>query len=226
MRTIFLAFLLLAASPAAIEAQTVRAERGDVYYHPARGAPRRLTTGGRDSQPSLSPDKRTVVFVRATPGRIVETSPNEEEATELWIIRIDGAGARMLLRGRSGRTPQTTLAGFKAPQFSPDGHKVYFLSDAWVTSAAVHMVDVQTGRESYVCPGNSLEVVPRGEYAGHLLVGKHKYFLAGGSYDWLWLVTPQGREVGPVSDETGYGLQMFRETYMKEQRRPTPRTNR
>lgn len=226
MRAAFLALLLLAASDAAVEAQTVRAERGDLYYHPERSAPRRLTTGGRDSQPSLSPDRRTVVFVRATPGRMVEGPSGPVQATEVWTIRVDGTGARMLLRGRAGRTPQTMLADFGTPQFSPDGRKVYFLSSAWVTSSAVHVIDLRTGRETYVCPGKSLEVVPRGEYAGHLIVQQHRYFIAGPSYDWYWLVTPQGREVGPVSDEDGHGLEQFREVYVREQTRPTRRPDR
>lgn len=216
MRTVIFAILLVAASTVASAAQSVRAEGGNIVYHPVRGAPRRLTTGGRDSQPSLSPDKRTVVFVRATPGRVFDTATGHEQATELWTVRTDGTGARMLLRGRDGRTPQTTLASFQAPQFSPDGRKIYFLSTAWVVSAAVHVVDVQTGRESYVCPGNSLEVVPRGRYAGHLIVAQHRYFVGGGSYDWFWLMTPQGREVGPVSDDTGVWLEQFRETYVRQ----------
>src|SRR5215216_1136524 len=119
MRAAIVALLLAVASEVPAVAQSVRAERGNIVFRPTRGGPRRLTTGGRDSQPSLSPDKRTVVFVRATPGRMVEAASGPEEATELWTVRTDGTGARMLLRGRAGATPQTTLAVFEAPQFSP-----------------------------------------------------------------------------------------------------------
>jgi hypothetical protein len=44
-------------------------------------------------------------------------------------------------------------------------------------------------------------VLQNGRYAGHLLVSQHRYFLAGGSYDWLLLLTPDGKEAGPVVDE-------------------------
>jgi len=40
--------------------------------------------------------------------------------------------------------------------------------------------------------------VPKGKYAGDLIVSKHRYRLAGGSYDWFWLVSPKGMELGPV----------------------------
>jgi len=214
MRISLFAFLLSISCVFPSVAQSVRIERGNVVYVAAGGAPRRLTSMGLDSFAVLSPDGGTVAFVRRTPGVEVDAASGPAEATELWIVRTDGTGARRLVRGWGAEDMERMLAGFTHPAFSPDGGRVYFLSSAWVTSGAVHVVDLATGAERYVCPGNSLEVVPRGEYAGHLVVSQHRYFVGGsGSYDWLWLVTPDGRDVGPIGEEGN--LEQFRETYAR-----------
>ena len=67
-----------------------------------------------------------------------------------------------------------------------------------MTSGAVHVVEVATRRTRFVAAGNSLEVVPSGHYAGCLLVSQHRYWMAGGSYDWTWLLSARGSERGPV----------------------------
>jgi len=72
-----------------------------------------------------------------------------------------------------------------------------------VTSKAVHAVDVASGKEWYVAPGNTLEVIPRGQFAGCLLVAQHRYRQdQSGSYDWIWILAPDGREVGRVADDS------------------------
>lgn len=62
-----------------------------------------------------------------------------------------------------------------------------------------------------MCAGNELEVVPGGEFAGCLLATQHRYFLGGGSYDWYYLLRPNGKEVGVVGDDT----EIFHATYVK-----------
>lgn len=162
----------------------------------------------------LSPDGKQRAFVRSTPDILVETAMDQEEATEIWTARPDGGDARLRLRGHFGSAPQNTLAGFSDLQFSPDGRQLFFLSAAWVTSRAIHVLDLGTGTEKYVCPGNSLEVIQRGEYAGHLMVSQHRYLLGGGSYDWLWLLTPEGKEIGPISmDGDDEATHNFKEIY-------------
>jgi len=59
------------------------------------------------------------------------------------------------------------------------------------------------------------QVILGGEYAGCLLVNRHRYFLGGGSYDWVWLLTADGKEIGPVSDGSEEGVKMFKEMYVK-----------
>ena len=210
-----LLLLALLSFPAGLPAQSVTVREGNLFYRASAGAPpRQLTSSGLDDHPRLSPDGRTIAFVRGTPRDTVETALGWEEATSLWIVRTDGGGARMLVRGRSAGSPERTLASLDEPWFSPDGRRIYFLSTAWVTSAAVHVVELPSGTERFLIPGNSLEVVPAGRYAGHLLVAQHRYFLAGGSYDWVWLFTPDGREVGPVA-ESEEQLREFRSTYVE-----------
>jgi hypothetical protein len=218
MRTpILAALLLLSFASAAAAAQRVAVTRGDVWFEPGHGrAARRLTTDGRTWQAALSPDGRLVAYVRATPGVRVETGSSDEQATELWTVATDGTRRTMRLRGHGARSMANVVAAMQDPQFSPGGRRIYFASAAWAVSAAVHVYDLDAGRESFVAPGWLAEVVQKGRYAGNLLVGQHRYFLAGGSFDWLYLMSPAGREIGPVQgDAVPYDstLSDFRETY-------------
>lgn len=211
----FLALAALFLSPANVLAQSVSARDGNLFYREsADAAARQVTSTGVDRDPVLSPDGRTVAFIRGTPADSVDTVLGREEATALWTIGVDGSGARVLVRGRSSETPGEVLALLQSPVFSPDGSRVYFLSAAWATSGAVHAVDVSTGAERFIAPGNSLEVIPSGDYAGFLLVSQHRYFLAGGSYDWYWLVSPEGREIDPVGEDEA-ALEEFRAMYVE-----------
>ncbi|MBP8924471.1 MAG: PD40 domain-containing protein [Pseudomonadales bacterium] len=177
----------------------------------------RVWAGSEGVDRSVSSDGQLVTFVKQTPDDRVETAAGDVEATEIWTSRADGSEPRMWLHGHSGSTPESTLAGFRSPQFSPDGKQLYFLSMAWATSGAVHSIDLQSGRLRFVCPGNSLEIIQEGEYKGNLMVEQHRYFMAGGAYDWLWLIQPDGQTVGAIApdDEARSELEKaFRELYV------------
>ncbi len=65
--------------------------------------------------PVLSPDGAWVVYVVAR-----ETPRHDKLASELWLVRYDGAGRVRLTRGEAHDTH---------PRFSPDGRWIAFLSD-------------------------------------------------------------------------------------------------
>ncbi|WP_148289676.1 hypothetical protein [Ideonella sp. B508-1] len=169
---------------------------------------------GVSVQKVYAPDHRSFAFIRHTPEVLIDTGIGELEAAEIWTSRSDGSDAKLLLRGRPGKTPQETLAELSEIQFSPDGRQLFFLSAAWTTSGAVHVVQVDSGEEHFVCPGNSLEVIQRGKYAGYLMVRQHRYAMGGGSYDWLWLLTPEGKDVAPISMDDDAATEMFRKMYV------------
>lgn len=200
------AILALSLSSSTSKAQSVFAKDGNVFLKNRSGQTKQLTTLGRDYQPSLSPDRKRIAFIRRTPGKTVQTPLGETEATELWLADSEGEHHELLVSGKEGDNPKTVMADFSSPQFSPDGRKIYFMSAGWVTSGAVHVVEIQSKRESFVSPGNTLEVIQKGKYRGYLIVQQHKYFVGAkvGSYDDYWLLTPTGTEIRHIGGERSY----------------------
>lgn len=184
-----------------VSAQKAAVENGAIVFTTPDGAKRRLTSGPHDSEPALAPDGKSIAFLRTLPGKTIAAGSGEVPARELWLVSVDGtAKPRRLVEPRDDAKVERLLAGLQNPQFSPDGREIFFESAAWATSGAIHAVEVRTGRERFVVAGQSFAVVPRGEYAGCLIAMQHRYFLSGGSFDWYWLLRPDGREVGPIGE--------------------------
>ena len=80
-------------------------------------------------------------------------------------------------------------------QFSPDSKTLYFATSAWATSGAIHAIDVNGKNLRFITAGNEYHVVTHGKYRGDLIVNQHRYHDQGGSYDWDWLFTPQGKQI-------------------------------
>jgi hypothetical protein len=200
-KTIF-AVLCLAFAASAF-AQSVSVTDGNIQFTDKSGKTTALTSSGRDSDPVLAPDGKWVVFVRKIDGPKIATATDEVDPTELWQVRVDGKEPTMLLRcGDVKDDKDHPLAAFQSLQFSTNGKLVYFSSPQWATSGAIHVVDTTNRKQHYLFPGNEVRVVTGGEYKDCLLVQQHRYFIGGGSYDWFWLFRPDGKEVGPVGEDT------------------------
>lgn len=175
---------------------------GNIYLRDDAGQERQLTSSGRDSNPVLAPDGKWVAFVRALPDKKIESGAGAHDAAELWQVRSDGKEPLMLVRTRGADKMENVIAGFQDVQFSSDGRLVYFVTPAWATSGAVHVVDTTNRKERFVVPGDALRVLHSGDYRDHLLLAQHRYFLGGGSYDWFYVFTKDGKEVGVVGEDT------------------------
>lgn len=174
----------------------VRISAGNVVLAFHDGNSLILTSGHDAREAVLSLDQRLVAYVRrAGEGRA------DGSDDELWLVDSEGKNLpRRLLAPQPAEDPKANLTGFNNPAFSPDGRLIYVLTRAWVTSNAVHQVDTDSGATRFITDANSLAVVPKGRYAGHLVVQKHKYLKQGGSREAFRLVTPDGLEVRELNE--------------------------
>jgi hypothetical protein len=210
MKRLFL-LISFAALAVPVAAQTVSVKDGNIQFTDKAGKTTALTSSGKDSGPILAPDGKWVAFVRKADGKKIATGSEEMEPTELRQVRVDGKEPSLLLRCRESQKPESLIAAFETLQFSTNGKLLYFVTPAWATSGAVHVVDTTNRKERYLFAGNNLKVVAAGEYKDCLLVQQHRYLVGGGSYDWFWLLRPDGKEVGPVGEDT----ENFETTYGK-----------
>src|SRR4051812_38055552 len=211
MKRLSLGLLCIAAAIPAF-GQSVSVINGNIQFADNSGKITALTSSGRDSTPVLAADGKWVAFVRKVDGKKIATGSDEVEPTELWQVRIDGKEPSVLLHCRDSQKPESVIAAFENLQFSTNGKLLYFVTPAWATSGAVHVVDTTNRKERYLFPGSDLKVVTSGEYKDCLLVQQHRYFIGGGSYDWFWLLRPDGKEVRPVGEDTSN----FEATYGKK----------
>ncbi len=213
-KVLFLIVAIFSLGACLLRSATVTAEAGNIFLVSGDGKKIQLTNAGLDSEPVLAPDGTLIVFIRQTSLTLIAAGSGKAAANELWLIEPSGKNARRIVKAKASEDMKQLLAGLSSPVFTPDSKKVYFLSAAWVTSNAVHSVDLATQRIGFIVAGNSLELAQSGKYSGDLIVQQHRYWLAGGSYDWFWLFEPSGQEVGAIGEDSG--LANFRETYLSE----------
>ena len=213
----------------ATDINKVSVENGNIYFSTDSNNVIQLTETSKDRSPILSSDEQTIVFIRKSNrkayslGYDILYTPEDIHADQLWIIGINDKKERMLVKdwnpdiddpnGNLDVTTQLTKVISDiyddSLQFSPNGKKVYFITYAWATSGAIHSVNIDGTNEHFIVAGNYLEVINRGILKGNLIVQQHRYRDSGG-YDWFWLFSPEGKEMGVI----GESLLSFHRLYM------------
>jgi hypothetical protein len=167
------------------------------------GLQKQITWVNMDYSPVLSHDQKIVAYLRKTRGSDIETGSCCWENNQLWMYNVNNEETTLLVES----TPyfddmKQALAGLKKLQFSPDNKYLYFMTAAWATSDAIHRVDLTTKKEQFISAGNTLMVIQNGRYKGYIVTSKHKYYNGGGSYDFYWLLTPDGDEINSIGESS------------------------
>jgi Tol biopolymer transport system component len=149
----------------------VSSEKGSIVYTSPSGVTEVLTKTGVDDAPILSPDGKLIAFTRVV-RQGNDQQLDDQPVRDLWVINVDSHKSTRLVAGKPEATerPEQTLADIDQPVFSPDGTTIYFMTAAWVTSAAIHAVPAAGGKQRFITNGNSLAIIRRGKYKGALLV--------------------------------------------------------
>lgn len=138
------------------------------YYHPV--------FAGRDASNGGAGD--IAVEVVHTDKPKVWTGKSHARNDELWLVR---GKKELLVESRDDKDIKKVIAGISDPVFSLDRTKLYFETDTYATSNAIHVVDIKTKEVKYVFGGSLADVIRDGRHKGKLRVYGRIYFDGGGS---------------------------------------------
>ena len=177
-----------------------------VFFKSGTGPARKLTRAGWNSQPSLSPDEQTVVYLR-------EMADGREQVR---LVQSDGSQDELLfdqpLRWK-GMTCGTN--GLLMPQWSADGQYVYWLADCGSFEGALWRMDLKTRRAGvFLADCDQYLVIRKGRYKGHLIATQLTPPAPGkeaerdyAAYS-VYVFSPEGKRL-EMLDEEGDGVDAF-----------------
>lgn len=159
-----------------------------------------LTHGAKLTDLIESPDGKWIAFVKKShfivPKSCFYFFSKGDHVDEIWMVNTKLMEKKLLVSPyfTCGDVTKVILDPHHL-RFSPDSKTLYFETSAWVTSGAVHAVNVDGKNERFVIDGDDLHIVQTGKYKGDLIVNQHRYHDKGGSYNWDWLFTPSGKQI-------------------------------
>ena len=194
MKSLILGLCMFSMLIGTAAAASVREQGGDVFYVSDDGQSLQLTKSKNNGGAVLSPDGQRVAYLHIKPR--AERDHALFRGNEIWLVDVTGSNARRVVKSHvDDDNAEANLAQFNSLAFSVAGDRLYFLSAGWMTSDALHVLDLSTGKQKYLVDGNSVFVIPTGRYAGHLIVEQRHYLEEGGASNYYWLLTPAGKEV-------------------------------
>lgn len=124
-----------------------------------------------------------------------------------YIFMGTPVGIGMQVRESPSEDIEKNITGINSVAYNQFTNELFFLTDGWATSAAIHKINLGPIAEEkkvtpvFVTSGNSVSVVNSGKYIGNLIVEKHKYKDGGGSYDPYVLVTTDGKTIKELGED-------------------------
>jgi Tol biopolymer transport system component len=146
MRVLSCFILILLVFSIEAEAQNEKAftRSGNVYVTQDNNQTIQLTNSGQAHSSVLSPDKKSIAFIKTSRKMIPErcrafADTRTPYGEQIWIFNIEQKKEQLLVNNVfSCDKPTEMIIDPKQLTFSPDSNTLYFLTSAWATSGAVH----------------------------------------------------------------------------------------
>ncbi len=185
---ILLLLLYLVRSGAA--SGRVSARDGRVVFTDPSGQETELTQSGYDSAPWISPDGRTVVFLRHPAGDVFRNA--------IYKIDLPSGGPKLIYAGPA-RYEGREGSYFGRPELDESHNTLYLISNEYATSGALLSVRLGNGQVTFISDGvvgYDVIVCPR-KYRGDLLALKrYEEDLLGRPYFLYSRYSPTGEDLG------------------------------
>jgi hypothetical protein len=170
---------------------------GNIAYVDLNGRSHVLTSSGKNSAPSLSNDKKAVVFVK-----------NENE---IWTVRVDGEGERKIFACATASTAWTC----DIPQYSVDDTQIYFVRETG-EEGGVWRVDLKTGAATLFIPDSAqFVVIPSGPNRNSLVADQRTMPEESSPEQYptypFFLFSQAGAKLAKVGQDTDYIFDLAKE---------------
>ena len=199
------AFFFLAPN---IFAQSVYIENNNIYFMSTSGEETQLTANGMDQEAALSANGDKVIFIRhQQPQSYRDNDPGLflNRFDELWSMNVDGSNKRRIINNNytSSLDMGEYIGNFGSPHFSPDGKKIYFLSQNCLSDAILYMADADGNNVRRISNAHQLDMVggdSGDEYYGHLVASIRKSSEIE-PIEWMTVILdPDGNETDVIYD--------------------------
>src|SRR5713226_4349327 len=130
-----------------LRGQRVEARAGDVYYADKLGQLHRMTGNGMNSDPALSLDGKSIIFVRETliPADFDEPEHLHPFRTQIWLLSVTGASEPKLVFAGPVVVNGSEYVEYYEPKSAPDNQHVYFLIRYDAAEFGLVRLDVANG---------------------------------------------------------------------------------
>lgn len=125
------------------------------------------------SNASLSPDKKLVTFIlskeETSASKICTFNLSENKLYKLVETSNDClTGGSKITYKNTKNYPFPVLCSVEKLIFDSTSKKIYFSTEAWAVSHAIHLCDIKTGKISFVCAGSIIRASSNGNIIANI----------------------------------------------------------
>jgi len=193
--SIVITVLLLSVPVISQHISGVFQSHGNVYLQFGKSSFTPITKGKMDTLPKLSNNKKYVIFLRVLPKNHTSQIIRYDIATSTESVLVQANTdhpevCTPISYANSDDYPFPCLGSISNIELSPDNKRIYFETDAWAVSAAIHYYDITTSKIYFFHSGSITRIFSNGMLDVQITVND-----GHGRYWQNWLFNSKGKKV-------------------------------